>query len=335
MWTELADYARFAPSPHNTQPTRLHVVDDEHAELHFVPARGLPVGDPLGRFTYLTFGIFAEMLRIAAHAQQRELEIDYVGGPLYDGPPDQPRKVATLRLVRCDAPIDDFDPELIMRRRTNRHPYDNRPLPEHVLSRLRDEAARYGHRFGIATDDRAVQWVKELNRDALYHDLEHERYRRELASWLRYSDAEARRRRDGLSASALVLPGWLLKGVMRHHRVLTAPGIKPLTQQIYMRTMDGISTVGWLQGDYVDEQDWAAAGHLMARLWLILTEHGVDWQPYGSIITNDGSRAAMVDKFGLREGEGGRDMVWLLVRMGYAQQAPVRSERLPVSEVMA
>ena len=335
MWTELAEYARWAPSPHNTQPTRLHVVDAERAELHFVPARGLPVGDPAGRFTYLTFGIFAEMLRIAARARQHELEVEYVAGPLYDGDGGTPRKVADLRLVPGRAPIEDLHPGLILRRRTNRLPYDNRPLPPQVIGELQREAARFGHRFDLATDAGAIQWVKELNRDSLYHDLEHERYRNELGSWLRYSDAEAGRRRDGLSARTLVLPGWLLKGVMQHHRLLTAPGVKPLTQKVYMRTMSGIATVGWLQGDFVDEDDWTGAGHLMARLWLILTGHGIDWQPYGSIITNPRSRASMVDKFGLREGEGGRDMVWLLVRMGYSPQAPVRSERLALAEVLS
>jgi hypothetical protein len=335
MWQELAEYARRAPSPHNTQPTRLRVVDGQRAELHFDPARGLPVGDPEGRFTHLTFGIVAEMLRIAAHARGYELEVSYAHGPLYADNGDAQRKVADLRLVAQHGLIADLDPALILRRRTNRLPYDDRPVPANVIGHLRAEAARFGHTFNVATDGKAVRWVKELNRDALFHDLEHERYREELGSWLRYSEAEARLRRDGLSPGALVLPGWLLKAMMRHHRLLTAPGVKPLTQQLYMRTMTGISTVAWLQGDFVDAEDWTTAGHLMARVWLLLTSYGVDWQPYGSIITNDDARRAMVDKFGLREGDGGRDMVWLLVRMGYSSQEPVRSARLPLSEVVS
>lgn len=100
-----------------------------------------------------------------------------------------------------------------------------------------------------------------------------------------------------------------------------------------MRTMSGISTVGWLQGHFRDPDEWITAGRLMMRLWLILTRHGIEWQPYGSIITNDASRAAMVKKFGMSEGESGRDMVWLLVRMGYSDHEPAGSARLPLSEV--
>lgn len=334
MWQELAEYARWAPSPHNTQPTRLRLVDDERAELHFVSERGLPVGDPVGRFTHLTFGIFAETLCIAAHARGYELEVSYTGEPLYSDA-GATSKVGDLRLRHVGAPIPDLDPELILQRRTNRHPYNHRPIPAQVIAELRCEAQRYGHTFSTSRDAAAIRSVKELNRDSLYRDLTHPDYRRELSSWLRYSEREAARTADGLSARALVLPGLLLKGVMRAHWLFSVPGLEQVTQHVYMRTMNGIATVGWIQGDFVDAKDWTSAGHLMMRLWLILTAQGIDWQPYGSIITNDDSRRSMTSKFGMTEGENGQDMVWLLVRMGYSDHVPVRSRRLDVAEVAA
>lgn len=332
MWHEFAEYARRAPSPHNTQPARLRVVDAHHAEVYFATDRGLPVGDPEGRFTHATFGIFVESLRIAAHARGQALDTTFAGEPLRRSGRDQ--KVADLRLHDRGAPIPDLDPALLLERRTNRHPYDARPLPPEVVAELCEEARRHGHRFRVATDPDAVQWVKLLNRDALYHDLEHDAYRQELDRWLRYSDAEADDRGDGLSPGALVLPGWLMRGMIRHHRLLSAPVLEHLTGRIYLRTMAGISTVGWVQGDFAGPQDWRRAGALMLRLWLILTRHGIDWQPYGSVITNDAARRRMVDMFGMREGDAGHDMVWLLVRMGYSQREPTDSQRLPVTEVV-
>ena len=334
-WRHLAEYGRRAPSPHNTQPSRLRIIDDHRAELCFVPERGLPVADPEGRFTFLSFGIFVESLRIAAHARGFELDAQYAAGPLYGQVRSGTKKVADLRLVARGERIDDFDPELILRRRTNRYPYNRRPIPQEVLAELQDEARGFGHTFEVSTDRRAIRWIKELNRDALYHDLGHDRYRTELAAWLRYSEDEAQRTRDGLSPAALVLPGRLLKGFMRWHRLFSTPGMKQLTQRVYMRTMSGISTVGWVQGNFREPDEWITAGSLMMRLWLILTQHGIEWQPYGSIITNDASRAAMVEKFGMSEGEGGRDMVWLLVRMGYSDHEPADSARLPLTEVVS
>ena len=48
---------------------------DETAELVFLPRRGLPVGDPLGRFTRLTVGIFAEICSMAAHGKGLEFRV--------------------------------------------------------------------------------------------------------------------------------------------------------------------------------------------------------------------------------------------------------------------
>lgn len=333
IWRELAEYARWAPSPHNTQPVRIRIVDAERAELHFVPARGLPVGDPVGRFTHLTFGIVAEILRIAAHARGYELNVKYEGDPLYRTA-GEPQKVAELELVPAGRVVPDLDPALILSRRTDRNPYNNQSVPAHVIDEVQQEARRFGHSFEVATDPQTIRWVKELNRDVLFHDLEHPTYRRELAGWLRYSDAEAADRRDGLSARAMLLPGWLLKAFFHRHRLFLLPGLKQVARGIYLGTMRGISTVGWIQGDYVTPADWTSAGHLMIRIWLILTSHGVSWQPYGSVITNDEARRAMVDKFGIAEGSEGAQMVWLLVRMGYSGKTPVRSERLPLEEVL-
>lgn len=39
----------------------------------------MAVGDPVGRFTQTTFGITAEILRIAAHARGYELSVRYLG----------------------------------------------------------------------------------------------------------------------------------------------------------------------------------------------------------------------------------------------------------------
>lgn len=332
-WEILVDYARRAPSPHNTQPARLRILDDRRAELYFARDRGLPVGDPRGRFTQTTFGIFVEILSIAAHARGWELETDYTFEPPQRGTGEL-RKVADLRLTDRGRPVPDLDPELILRRRTNRHPYDDRTVPRAVIEQLQDEAARFGHRFAVSTEPQAIRWVKELNRDALTRDLSSDRYREELKSWVRYSADEALRQRDGLSPEALAMPGWLLRAVMEHPWILSTSGLRRMTQRLYMATMRGISTVGWIQGDYATVEDWTRAGHLMIRLWLMLTAHGLYWQPYGSVITDERARRSMVDRFDLREGEDGRDMAWLLVRLGHSDHEPARSHRLPREEVL-
>src|SRR6476469_3446571 len=63
-WTELLDYARWTPSPHNVQPWKLLVLTDTDARLYYEPARLLPHGDLTSCFTIIGLGMFIESLRI-------------------------------------------------------------------------------------------------------------------------------------------------------------------------------------------------------------------------------------------------------------------------------
>jgi hypothetical protein len=53
-------------------------------------------------------------------------------------------------------------------------------------------------------------------------------------------------------------------------------------------------------------------------------------QPFGSVITNERSHAALVEKLGGREAE---DEIWLLFRLGYSTIPPA-SERLSGEELV-
>jgi Nitroreductase family len=79
LWRELLDDARWAPSPHNTQPWRLRVIAEREAELLYDPARLLPNTDADGRFMTATFGIFVEAIVVAAAARGHDLAVGYDG----------------------------------------------------------------------------------------------------------------------------------------------------------------------------------------------------------------------------------------------------------------
>lgn len=331
IWQNIAEYARWSPSPHNTQPTRLKIIDEQTAEVYFKRERGLPTGDPLGRFTFATFGIFIEIIKIAAASLHYRIEINFDLQPLYQDEASLQR-IATLHLIH-DESIDDLDAALITQRRTSRLPYNNQPIPDNVMQMLTDEAKLFGHTISSRTDKQAVDWVIELNKDSLFYDLSHKHYREELRGWLRYSHKEAVTKKDGLSAEAMYLPGWLLHSFMYQHWLYTNPLTRDVAEHIYEKTMKGIATVAWIQGPYKTREDWVSAGRLMIRLWLIMTEQGYYWQPYGSIITNDEARQKMIHNFNITDERDGENMVWLLLRMGQSGE-PVRSERLPLEEIL-
>lgn len=333
-WHSIAQYAQRCPSPHNTQPFRLRVVDAERADIVFLPHRGLPTADPLGRFTWLTAGIFAEICAIAAHGMGQEVTVHWDFSPMYPGgDTETPQVVARLELATPDRRINDLDPQLILDRQTSRLPYDGNPVAPAVLAELSAEAERLGHRFETRSDRETIDWVVELNKQALFHDLDDDALREELVGWLRFDAREETLTRDGLSARCLTFNGPLLKSFFFQHRFWTLPGVRDVVGMIYGATMKGIGTIGWLRGRYVGPADWVGAGTVMIRLWLILTRAGLHWHPYGSVITSETARLNMIKYLNLPEEKGEEDMVWLLLRLGTSPPPP-SSYRVPVAEVL-
>jgi hypothetical protein len=333
-WHSIARYVRMCPSPHNTQPYRLRVLDDAHAEIVFLPRRGLPVADPLGRFTWLTAGIFAEICAIAAHGLGFRLDAAFDHRPMYqDGDTSTPQTVARLSLTDAGGVVADLDPQLILDRHTSRLPYDGTPCPPAVIAELAAEAARLGHRFETRSDAQAIRWVVEQNKQAMFHDMDDAGLRAELTGWLRFSEREEALTHDGLSARCLTFNGALLRSFFTQHRFWTMPGVRDVVGAVYGATMRGIGTIGWLRGRYVTSEDWVAAGRVMIRLWLLLTARGFYWHPYGSVITSEEARTNMVRYLELPEEAGGEDMVWLLLRLGRSPTPPL-SYRLPIEDVL-
>jgi hypothetical protein len=333
-WQAIGRYARWAPSPHNTQPFRLRVIDRERAEIVFLPRRGLWIGDPLGRFTWLTAGIFAEICSIAAHGRGLELQTSFEHAPMYrNGDFETPQTVARLHLTTPSAPVADLDADLVLKRRTSRLPYDGSSCPKEILRDLEDEAARHGHKFETRSDADAIGWVVELNKQALFNDLDDDALRTELVKWLRFDAREEDLLKDGLSARCLTFNGTLLRSFFLQHRFWTLPGVRDLVRAIYGQTMKGIGTIGWLRGPYADSEDWVVAGRTMIRLWLTLTRHGYYWHPYGSVITSENARLNMIEYLGLPGEANGEDSVWLLLRLGRSSEPP-QSRRAPIEDVL-
>ena len=332
-WHRIAVYAQRCPSPHNTQPFRLRILDERNAELVFLPRRGLPTADPLGRFTWLTAGIFAEICSIAAHGLGYALTTEWDHSRMYaGGDTETPQTLARMTLRKSRSKIADLDPQLILDRHTSRLPYDGTPVPTEVIADLKAEAERLGHRFETRSDKEAIRWVVELNKQALFHALDNEPLRTELTKWLRYDRREEDLMRDGLSARCLTFSPALFRSFFTRHRFWTMPGIRNIVGTVYGATMKGIGTIGWLRGPYRDSKDWVAAGTCMIRLWLTLTRHGIYWHPYGSVITSEDARTNMIRYLRLPEEAGGGDMVWLLLRLGRSKEPPL-SHRLPFEEI--
>lgn len=327
-WHEILQYGRWAPSPHNMQSWLFQVEDEDTVTLMYDPKRLLPGTNPSGSFMHVSFGILNETLSIAAAPLGLEVEATYLDVKL-DPTKEGPQPLATLKLVKRSSP-ELLDRELIHKRQTSRLPYDGRRIPEAVHQQLAKIAEQYGHKYEYSDDKTEVDWVVRLNADTMFYDMSNREARDEVASWMRFSRKDAVKRADGLAAYTMGVPGPLMWLFANANWAFRLPGVYQLVRSRYEKGMAGTSTVSWLSGPFETSADCERAGRMMARMWLIMTQHGVYLHPFGSVITNPQAHAQMDEHF---QNEDREHDLWMLMRMGYSE-APPKAQRMPLAQMI-
>ncbi|MGB3481799.1 MAG: nitroreductase family protein [Mycobacterium sp.] len=175
----LLRYAVLAPSGHNTQPWQFRV-DNNRLQVRADRSRCLSVVDPDDRELVISCGAALETLRVAA----RHFGLD-VGVDLFPDTAD-PDLLANLRLEPGVPPSVDDNTFFgaITRRRTNRRPFADRPLPEALVQQLVTDAQDVGARL-YPVDIEQRQQVAALIADGTTIQMADKGFRRELAAWLR------------------------------------------------------------------------------------------------------------------------------------------------------
>src|SRR5687768_18516570 len=76
-WRSVLELGRLAPTPHNTQWYRLHVVDGRTAHVCIDESIAIPSTDPHDQFRYVGLGVFTRHLELAARAAGFELHTTF------------------------------------------------------------------------------------------------------------------------------------------------------------------------------------------------------------------------------------------------------------------
>lgn len=330
IWNDILQTIRWYPSPHNSQPMRVRIIDAHRAGIYYDLDRGLPA-EPYGiPFGSVCAGIFLELFAIAAHGLGFEVVECVSGADMDFTADDRMHLVAVVTLVPSRHPVDDLDPALITARRTSRLPYSSAPVDQGALDTLTQEAGRWGHRLMTTDEPDIGDAIARLNQRTLFDDIANDAVRHELLTWVRYSRTDAARRRDGLSAECLNLPGPLLRWFFEHHRWWSRPGLGTIARWLYLRSMRGVGRLAWITGPFETTADHRRAGRMFIRLWLLLTARGIALHPFGSVITNPRSHQEFCRTVGETQGDG---MTWMLFRLGHSAPPP-QSQRLPVSHLL-
>ena len=328
-WTDLIDYARWCPSPHNVQPWKMKLISKKEAHLYYDPTRVPFTVDRNTSFTIAGMGMFIECLNIAArqsgnkivaeHEPEEHLEYNSAGLKLF----------AKLYLVETDEKAA-IDPELIKQRRTSRLHYDGRILSAEIVAVLRSVTARYGHNLIYSSDKELIEYVTELNARSIVTEADNDDARNEMSHWIRTTDTDAEEKKDGLWYRCLDTSGRMLHNFFFKHQRFTGKWKRKMAEKMLTKSMRGTANIAWITGRFENRNHWVNAGIMLQHLWLEMTKYNVYMHPLGTIVTTQPAYKEFCEKINFNETE---NTLWLLVRLGYSNEPP-RSFRLETKDIL-
>ncbi|MGV9001352.1 MAG: hypothetical protein ACOH18_00125 [Candidatus Saccharimonadaceae bacterium] len=333
IWDTILDSARLYPSPHNSQPIKVQLIDDNTADVFYDLDLGLPAESYGIPFAHVCVGVFLESLRIvAANSDMLSSEKLFLDNLDFNST-NRLHRVARITLISKDRSSQDVALyEAFMKRQTSRRPYDSRPVHQDILAEVDAIAKRAGYTFSSTDNPKLVAEIIAINQATLFDDLQNDAVFSEIMHWLRFSRKQALQTKDGLSAETMLMPGPLLKFTMKRRWLWTYPGIGHLMRYVYLRTMKGVHQLGWIEGPFNTTGDFLEAGRVFMKVWIYLTQRGVYIHPFGTVITNPKSHKLFVKKATINEDEN--SMAWMLFRFGYSKQPPKAHRRSTESMII-
>ncbi|HEY6137698.1 MAG TPA: nitroreductase family protein [Thermoanaerobaculia bacterium] len=311
----LLRYAVLAPSGHNTQPWRFAIVPDG-IEVFADYTRRLPHVDPGDRELLMSVGAAIMNLRVAAAHFGFDSTVVHQGGA------GDTAAVALVSLREtCDAnpPLRRLFPA-ILRRRTNRRPFDGEPIDADALSPLADIADEHPDvvHFLLPRDNARIAELVAAG-DRL--QMEDPAVREELAEWVRSSHSDAG---DGICADAFGVPDMLSPAAAPVIRHVDLGGVQAHRDQALVRTAPLLIVIT-AEDDAVSLLE---AGEALERLLLTATRAGLQY----SFMNQPVQVAALRDLLApiVRSPHPPQ----LLLRIGYAPPVERPMPRRDVAEVL-
>jgi hypothetical protein len=207
-------HAALAPSGHNAQPWCVRVLGADRLRIDVDAERRLPAVDPHDRELLLSIGAFLENLLVAAGALGRDGAYEVLAARATDA---RLLDVRFSHAAPTGVPLDRITARRTVRRGQLTRAIDGADV--RTMLRAAGEGAAFFPR-GSAEARFLDEGTVEANSVQAARDAAQE----ELARWIRWSDADGRRHRDGLTPASLEmdgLTGWFARHFMHPESVLT------------------------------------------------------------------------------------------------------------------
>jgi hypothetical protein len=313
---EILRYASLAPSGHNTQPWTVEIVRPGTWLLGTNPQRRLPAVDPDNREGILSMGPFLENLVIAAGCLGYEADIRYLTPSLRDNP--------VTEVTLCKGASTAYPIQRLSLRRTVRKNHLATPIrPDDVnlLTGMGDTRFHFfpsGSAGGTLLAEETVEAnVRQASRDAA---------QKELAEWIRWSNSDAEKYRDGLTPASMEFAGIaaLFVRMFYDRESVMSEGFREKGVELVKEQVQTCG--GWVvvTSDGTEAKDLIECGRRFQRMALLMRERSIAVHPMMQLL-EEGARDTVQHGLGIHN-----PIQWIL-RVSYIENYPEPvSQRRPV-----
>jgi nitroreductase len=311
--------ASLAPSGHNTQPWFVRRLEPYHWIVGNDRRKWLPAVDPQQRESILSLGAFLQNLETAANSLGYACEWTLLAAT------NQDERVMEVKLARAGSQ-NTATIERLTSRRTMRRGFRRDELSQRDAAHLIGQEPEFVHY--LPANGPAAAFVNAQTIEANRLQAARDPAQEELADWIRFSSADARKFRDGLTTGGMEIDGvagWVVRNFYDRVSVLKKDfrvrGLAQVREQVS-------ASAGWI---LITSPEGSVAalletGRRMQRLFLKVRERGIGLHPMTQILEEPSTRLALPAAVGL-----GANLQFIL-RVGYvAAYPPPVSLRRPVA----
>ncbi len=308
----LLNYGVLAPSNHNVQPWLFRIVSDG-IELYADRTRALPVVDPEDRELIIGCGAALFNLRIALRHFGYESLVEIFPEA------SKPDLLARVNFGREKKAVAEEHAlfEAIVKRRTNRTPFDERPVPESLLFELQAAATKEGAWFHVVLGGDNRNEVASLVAQGDRVQMSDGHFRRELAAWIHPSRTASHDGTPGYALGLGTLTSYLGPLVLRTFDA----GKGQAAKDRELATGSPVLAVLGTEGE--TPADWLSVGQALERVLLRARTSDV-WSSFLN-------QPIEVPELRTRLGEliARKGFPQLLIRMGYGEDVKPTPRRTP------
>jgi hypothetical protein len=324
-----------APNSHNVQSWKVLILDDFQMNLYVDEKRLLPATDPPARQIHMSAGCFLETMTQGATLIGCEAEVALFPEG-YSSAADFGRKpvakVSLKQTGKVPSPLADY----ITRRQTSRETYTGHMVTDSELQGLKDLSGNQHSELFFYNDD--LSGFFDVFYEAFAIESRTYATNEETRGWFRFSEAERREKRDGLS-----VPQGGMSGLVK---VFAEASLKDGDEKTWHseKSIEG-SLKNFKKGLESSKglviwktktngfEDWVRAGMDYARFGLAMTKMGFYAHPYNQVIQEYPEMNELRERFDSMMGVSEPEKIQMIVRIGRSK-TPYYSYRRNVDDFM-